>query len=75
MPYDLHSRSVLITGGSRGLGALLAEKFAKEGCNIAINYASREEPARELAKKIEKECGIKTCVLQGVSGMMYFLGF
>src|SRR5581483_11648807 len=34
--YDLHGRTVLITGGSRGLGLLLAREFAREGARIAL---------------------------------------
>ena len=37
----------------RGLGALIAEKFAAEGCHIAINYVSNLERARETAAKVE----------------------
>jgi NAD(P)-dependent dehydrogenase (short-subunit alcohol dehydrogenase family) len=33
---NLVGRVVLITGGSRGLGLLLAREFAREGCRIAI---------------------------------------
>jgi NAD(P)-dependent dehydrogenase (short-subunit alcohol dehydrogenase family) len=33
---DLAGRSVLITGGSRGLGLLLARSFADAGCRVAI---------------------------------------
>ena len=31
---NLHGQTVLITGGSRGLGLALAEHFARRGCNI-----------------------------------------
>jgi NAD(P)-dependent dehydrogenase (short-subunit alcohol dehydrogenase family) len=34
--YDLKGRTVLITGGSRGLGLVLAREFAEEGANVAI---------------------------------------
>lgn len=37
----------------RGLGALIAEKFAAEGCHVAINYVSNLERARETAAKVE----------------------
>lgn len=50
----------------RGLGALVAEKFAAEGCNIAINYVSNSERAEQTAKKIEKEYKAKTVIVQGV---------
>jgi short-subunit dehydrogenase len=34
--YDLRGKSVLITGGSRGLGLVLAREFASEGARLAI---------------------------------------
>lgn len=37
----------------RGLGALIAERFAAEGCHVAINYVSNLERARETAAKVE----------------------
>src|SRR5919198_5862293 len=33
---NLNGQVVLITGGSRGLGFLLAREFAREGCRIVI---------------------------------------
>ena len=45
MPCGLKGRNVLIKSG---LGAVIANAFAAEGCNIAINYASCEDPAVEL---------------------------
>src|SRR3954468_2780411 len=32
--YDLRNKTVLITGGSRGLGLVLAREFAREGAQI-----------------------------------------
>ena len=43
---------------SGGLGAVTANAFAAEGCNIAINYASCEDPAVELRDKLIKEFGV-----------------
>lgn len=68
MPYSLKSRNVLITAGSRGLGALVATKFAREGSNIAINYHSRKDEADALGAKLQREHGVKTIVLQGDAG-------
>jgi len=41
--YDLSGKVVLITGGSRGLGLVLAREFAKEGARIAICARDRQE--------------------------------
>jgi len=68
MPYSLKGRNVLVTGGSRGLGALICERFAAEGCNIAINYLSSEDKAKEVAAKVEKH-SVKSVVIQGDAGV------
>ncbi|KAL9122472.1 MAG: hypothetical protein Q9187_000964 [Circinaria calcarea] len=56
MPYALSSRNILVTGGSRGLGALVAEKFLLEGCNVAVNYVSNAERAEETRGRLVKIC-------------------
>ncbi|KAL8721120.1 MAG: hypothetical protein Q9225_002143 [Loekoesia sp. 1 TL-2023] len=66
MPYDLKGRNVLITGASRGLGALLAEKFAAEGCNVAINYNASEDRAKKVADKVQKTYNRKAIIVKGV---------
>lgn len=40
---SLRGRVVLITGGSRGLGLLLAREFGREGCRVAICARDPEE--------------------------------
>ncbi|ODM23508.1 hypothetical protein SI65_01097 [Aspergillus cristatus] len=65
MSYSLKGRNVLVTGGSRGLGALVAQKFASEGSNIAINYASSKDAAEKLASEIQSQFGVKTITIQG----------
>lgn len=46
---------------------MVAEKFAAEGANVAINYYSSEVQAKELAAKIEVDHKVKAIVIQGVS--------
>lgn len=51
----------LVTGGSRGVGAAAAIKFAREGFSkIIINYLENEEAARKTAAEIEK-AGAQAC--------------
>jgi NAD(P)-dependent dehydrogenase (short-subunit alcohol dehydrogenase family) len=45
--YKLRNKTVLITGGSRGLGLVLAREFAFEGARVAI--CARDQEELELA--------------------------
>lgn len=54
----------------------MAEKFAAEGCNVAINYNANQERANQVARKAEKEHKVKSLIVQGVSGtLLPFLTF
>ena len=43
-------KSVLITGSSHGIGAACAQAFAREGCDVGINYCSSQAGAEEVAQ-------------------------
>ena len=48
------SRKVaLVTGGSRGIGRAIACRLARQGCDVAIFYAGREDAARETVAELE----------------------
>ncbi len=48
--YDLRGRTVLITGGARGLGLVLARQFAREGARVAICARDPQELQRAEAE-------------------------
>ncbi len=53
------SKTVLITGSSRGIGAAIAEKFARGGYNVIINYLSSQSKAEELLERLTAKTGSK----------------
>ncbi|OBR66840.1 3-ketoacyl-ACP reductase [Paenibacillus oryzae] len=46
----LKETTVLITGGSRGIGSAIAKRFAAEGVNIVLHYLQSHEQANETAR-------------------------
>ena len=47
--YDVNGKTVFISGGSRGLGLLLAREFASRGARVAISARDREALDRATA--------------------------
>ena len=61
-PSSLDGQVVLITGGSRGLGFLLAMEFARRGCRVAI--CSRNVAALEHARQLLERQGAEAMSVQ-----------
>ncbi|MCC0648040.1 elongation factor P 5-aminopentanone reductase [Clostridioides sp. ZZV15-6598] len=43
-----NNKTVLVTGGSRGIGKAISKTFAKDGYNVLINFNKSENEAKEL---------------------------
>ena len=59
-------KTAVVTGGSRGIGKAIALKLAKEGYDIALNYASNDEAAKAACEEISA-LGVR-CEIIGSSG-------
>ena len=46
-------RAVLVTGGSRGIGAAVARAFARNGDRVAVHYSANPDKARQVANELE----------------------
>ena len=54
----LENKNVIITGGSRGIGKAIAEKFAQNGANLAITCIKMSDEALDFVKNLES-LGVK----------------
>jgi NAD(P)-dependent dehydrogenase (short-subunit alcohol dehydrogenase family) len=68
MSISLKGKNVLVTGGSRGLGAVVVERFAAEGSNVVINYVSAADRAQKLAEDIREKYDVKVVIIQADVG-------
>jgi len=61
---DLHEQVAVVTGGSRGLGLLLARELAREGCKVVIcaRDATELERARESLERAVEGAEVLTVV-------------
>lgn len=48
----LQGKKIIVTGGSRGIGASIVKLLAEEGAQVCFTYSSREEAAAEVAKSL-----------------------
>lgn len=53
---DLHSKAVLVTGGSRGIGASAACVLARAGARVALHYGRGRQEAEAIAAELGPEC-------------------
>lgn len=52
MKNQLQGKRILVTGGSRGIGASIVKTLAERGARVMFTYASRKESAEALFREI-----------------------
>ncbi len=64
MNLDFTGKSVLVTGGTRGIGRAIVEAFAEAGARVAFTYRSSSEEAEALRARLE-DGSTEALVFQG----------
>ena len=48
-------KTAIVTGGSRGIGAAIVKKLAKNNYNVVLNYNNSQESARKIQEELKQE--------------------
>ncbi|MFP6763410.1 MAG: 3-oxoacyl-ACP reductase family protein [Planctomycetaceae bacterium] len=64
---DFSGKTILVTGGSRGIGRAAALRLGGEGARIAVNYVSREDMAASAVAEIQATGGEAVAVQGSVA--------
>jgi 3-oxoacyl-[acyl-carrier protein] reductase len=63
----LQGKAALVTGAASGIGRAIAERFAREGANVAVNFRTSREAAEEFVAQIRAVGGAAIPVAADIS--------
>ena len=63
----LNDKTVVVTGGSNGIGRAMCLRFAREGAAVVINYSNSKAQAEEVVREIGSAGGRSLAVQADVS--------
>lgn len=66
MNHQLDNKRALVTGGSRGIGAAIVKRLAREGAHVALTYVSKPDQANETVKAAQA-LGVQALAIQADS--------
>lgn len=55
----LNGKTAIVTGGSRGIGAAIAQKLASLGANVAVLYAGNQQAAQAVCESCTAQYAVK----------------
>ena len=67
--FDLKNKVMIVTGGSRGIGASICRSASEQGAKVLVNYVSNSESAASVVKNIERNGGDAIAVQADVTDM------
>jgi 3-oxoacyl-[acyl-carrier protein] reductase len=66
MSLALQGKRALVTGGSRGIGAAIVGRLAREGAHVALTYVSKPDEANKIVAEA-KAIGVEALAIQADS--------
>ena len=64
---SLNDKVAIVTGASRGIGAAIALRLARDGAKVVVNYSRSEGPANQVVESIRKAGGTAIAVRADLS--------
>ena len=61
---ELGGQVALVTGASRGIGAVIAKSLGEAGVNVGVNYSANRDAANDVAEAI-RSGGSESIIIQG----------